>query len=477
MILTFGTYDAERHPRVAVLVAGLRAHGTEVTELNRPLGFSTAERVRMLRQPWRLPLLALRLLACWAGLTAGAMRLRRAHGRPDAVLVGYMGHFDVVLARVLFPRSVVLLDHLIFAGDTATDRGAVGLRVRLLNALDRVATGCADVVVTDTDEHRAMLPDPSKGVTVLVGAPTSWFDVARDDYRPAGTAVAGANDTAASGRPSTDGDVMLGEAGAEETGTARTVAARTGGDGTGTGEPGVGGADGTDVGGAAAGRSLRVVFFGLYTPLQGARVIAEAVRDAVGSGADLRVSMIGSGQDLDAAREILAGTPGVTWHDWVEPAELPALVAGHDICLGIFSDTPKGLRVVPNKVYQGLAAGCVVVTSDTPPQRRAVGDVAELVPPADPHALAKTLADLTDPSRLADARDRAARGRDAIRPASVVAPLAEFLSHPRSQRAKGGRGISVTEHEVPADVASPHGGDVVETPGSAGTRQADGGRS
>ncbi|RPF20108.1 glycosyltransferase [Myceligenerans xiligouense] len=395
MILTFGTYDAERHPRVSVLAAGLRAHGAEVTELNRPLGFSTAERVRMLQQPWRLPLLVVRLLACWAGLVAGAVRLRRTHGRPDAVLVGYLGHFDVVLARVLFPRSVVVLDHLIFAGDTAVDRGAAGLRVRLLNVLDRVATSCADVVVTDTDEHRAMLPDPSRGVTVLVGAPTAWFDAATGPTAPGEDAIV----TGGSLPTSHDGvlDHVDGAA---------------------------------DTGGAGADGRLRVVFFGLYTPLQGARVIAEAIRDAVGSGARLDVTMIGSGQDLAAAREILAGTPDVTWHDWVEPADLPALVAGHDVCLGIFSDTPKGLRVVPNKVYQGLAAGCVVVTSDTPPQRRAVGDAAELVPPADPHALAKTLTGLTDPSRLAAARTRAAAGRDAIRPQAVVTPLLTPLTIP-----------------------------------------------
>lgn len=362
MILTFGTYDAERHPRVAILADGLRAHGAEVAELNRPLGFSTAERVRMLQQPWRLPLLVVRLLACWAGLAADAARFRRAHGRPAAVLVGYLGHFDVVLARALFPRSVVVLDHLIFAGDTAADRGAAGLRVRLLNVLDRIAIACADVVVTDTDEHRAMLPGAAraKGVTVLVGAPAGWFDA----------------EAAAS---------------------------------------------------AGTGR-LSVVFFGLYTPLQGAPVIAEGIRAAVDGGAGIDVTMIGAGQDLTATREILADTPGVTWNDWVEPAELPAIVAAHDVCLGIFSDTPKGLRVVPNKVYQGLAAGCVVVTSDTPPQRRAVGDVTELVPPADPAALAKTLTELADPARLAEARTRAASGRDRIRPRAVVLPLVELLN-------------------------------------------------
>ncbi|MFD6444191.1 glycosyltransferase [Promicromonospora sp. NPDC060204] len=359
-MITFGTYDAARHPRTAVLVAGLRAHGIKVTELNRPLGLSTAERVRMLQQPWRLPVLAARLLRCWAALVGDAVRHRRAEGRPEAVLVGYLGHFDVLLARLLYPRSTVVLDHLVFAGDTAADRGAAGLRVRLLTGLDRLAVACADIVVTDTDEHRRMLPDPDKGVVVLVGAPDEW--------RTAGESSAPSGEHHLSG-----------------------------------------------------------VFFGLYTPLQGAPVLAEAVRDAVAAGASLRVTMVGAGQDLPRTREILAGTPGVAWHDWVEPGELPALVAAHDVCLGIFSDTPKGLRVVPNKVYQGLAAGCVVVTSDTPPQRRALGEHVELVPPADAAALAAGLVRLGDPAALAAARERAARGRDRIRPQVVVEPLVAEL--------------------------------------------------
>jgi glycosyltransferase involved in cell wall biosynthesis len=377
-VIAFGTYDAARHPRIAVLIAGLRAHGVKVTELNRPLGFSTAERVRMLQQPWRLPALAIRLLRCWAGLAGDTVRQHRTEGRPAAVLVGYLGHFDVVLARLLHPRSVVVLDHLVFAGDTASDRGAAGLRVRLLTGLDRLAVACADLVVTDTEEHRQMLPDPDKGVVVLVGAPDAW--------RATGSPVV---------EPSLVEPV--------ETPDPTTST-------------------------SAAG-PLSVVFFGLYTPLQGAPVIAQAVRDAVATGAALRVTMVGVGQELARAREILAGTQGVTWHDWVEPGRLPALVAAHQVCLGIFSDTPKGVRVVPNKVYQGLAAGCVVVTSDTPPQRRALGENVELVPPADPRALAAELVHLCDPDVLAAARVRAARGRDRIRPQVVTEPLVAELRH------------------------------------------------
>ena len=42
--------------------------------------------------------------------------------RPDVVLVGYLAQFDVVLARVLFPRTILVLDLLVFADETATDR-------------------------------------------------------------------------------------------------------------------------------------------------------------------------------------------------------------------------------------------------------------------------------------------------------------------------------------------------------------------
>ncbi len=101
------------------------------------------------------------------------------------------------------------------------------------------------------------------------------------------------------------------------------------------------------------------------------------------------------------------------WLDWVPAAELPALVAAHDVCLGIFGTGDKALRVVPNKVFQGAAAGCAVVTSDTAPQRRVLGDAAVLVPPGDADALADALLGL--------AGDREAAGRAAAHAARALA--------------------------------------------------------
>ena len=364
-ILAFGTYDVRVHPRVGVLIEGLRANGDEVVEVNVPLGLDTASRLAMLRQPWRLPAGAVRLARCWALL---AVRGRRAYRRqpPDAVLVGYLGHFDVQLARLLFRDSTLVLDHLVFAADTAADRGESGsVKMRLLNALDRRALRSADVIVVDSPEHAALVPAADEAMVVPVGAPTAWFE--------AGSAVG----------PRADPDV------------------------------------------------LRVVFFGLFSPLQGTPTIGRAL-GLLADTPQVHVLMIGNGQDLAETRRRAEPNSAVRWIDWVPSAELPAVIAEHDVCLGIFGVGPKALRVVPNKVYQGAAAGCAVITSDTWPQRDALGDAAVLVPPGDAEALAEAIRALAkEPPALAELRAAArARARDRFAPAVVVTGLRGRLAGP-----------------------------------------------
>jgi glycosyltransferase involved in cell wall biosynthesis len=366
-VLLFGTYDTAMHPRVATIGEGLAAHGLEVAACNAPLGMSTAARVDMLARPWTAPLLLLRLARRWTALAAAARRMPR----PDVVVVGYLGHFDVHLARLIFRRIPIVLDHLVGASDTGRDRQLDGgPRQALLRLIDAAALRAASVIVVDTDEHLAALPPRFRGraVVVAVGAPAAWAQ--------AGDAAAASAEAAAA--PDRE-------------------------------------------------RPLKVVFYGLYTPLQGTPVIGEALGAL--AGAPVEVTMIGTGQDEARAKAAAAANPAVRWVDWVPAAELPALVAEHDVCLGIFGTGAKALRVVPNKVFQGVAAGCAIVTSDTPPQRRLLADAAVLVPPGDAGALAGAL------RRLAGDRAEVARRRQQSRelarqefaPGQVVAPLLRRL--------------------------------------------------
>ncbi len=368
--VAFGTYDVTRHPRVRVMIEGLREHGVDVSELNVPLHLDTAARVRGLRQPWRLPMMALRLLSCWVRLMIRARRFRGTE-RPGVVLVGYLGHFDVRLARRLFPRSTVVLDHLVSAEETAADRGLArpgGFLSRALEGVDDRALQAADVVVVDTAMRLPGLPPSprSRAVVVPVGADASWFEVA------------------ATASPST--------------------------------------------------APLRVIFFGLFTPLQGTLVIGRALA-LLRDEPLIDVTMLGTGQDLAECRRLAASHSGVSWRDWVAIQRLPGLVADHDVSLGIFGTTTKARQVVPTKVYQGAAAGCALVTSDTPTQRLALGDAARYVPPGDPEALAEALRALLADRREVATLQRSARDRaeSQFAPRTVVVPLLEAVGTARAR--------------------------------------------
>jgi len=355
-ILVFGTYDLVRHPRAAVLVEGLRGRAASVTECNEPLGFSTAERVEMLRRPWRTVAFIARLAGAWLKL----WRRSRRFGRPDAVLVPYMGHFDVLLARRRWPGALIVLDHLIFAEDTARDRGIQGgIRAVVLGWIDRAALSRADVIVVDTAEHLSMIPEGlrNRAHVVPVGAESGWFHAPDSSERD----------------------------------------------------------------------RIRVIFFGLFTPLHGASFVGEALRGL--SHAPIDVTMVGTGQDYRRARQAAGDNPNIRWIDWLPAADLRRAVAEADICLGIFGTTTKARRVVPNKVFQGAASGCAILTSDTEPQRRALGEAGLFVPAGSPDSLRETLLHLANDRKSLRKAQKAAysRARSTFSPEHVVSVLEPVL--------------------------------------------------
>jgi glycosyltransferase involved in cell wall biosynthesis len=351
-VLFFGTFDRSRHPRVLVLMEGCRRRGDEVFECDVPLGDSTGKRVALLRRPWLAVGLLVRIMNAWGRLIWRA----RTVPTPDLVVVGYLGHLDVHLARRLWRGVPIALDHLISVADTAADRRSRGRLLQwALRAVDTAALRAADVAIVDTEEHRQLVPADlrTRAIVVDVGAPAAWF--------------------------------------------CRPVPRSTG--------------------------RLRVVFFGLFTPLQGTVTIGEAIGELADSPIDFL--MIGTGQDYDQARDCARGNPNVRWIDWTAAEELPRLVSGEDVCLGIFGTGQKALRVVPNKVYQGAAAGCAIVTSDTPPQRRALAEAAVFVPPGSARHLAAALVSLQrHPDRVWQLR-MAGYGRACAQfsPEAVVEPL------------------------------------------------------
>jgi glycosyltransferase involved in cell wall biosynthesis len=270
--------------------------------------------------------------------------------RADVVIVGYLGHVDVLLARALTRRPVVLNALLSLHDTVVHDRGLAAERSvasRFLRGLDRLACRAADLVLLDTRAHidyfRAEFGLPAERFhRVLVGSD-----------RAAGPAAA---------KP--------------------------------------------------PGSRCRALFVGTFIPLHGVEAILQAAARLQASDAPVTVRLIGRGQESAtiADRVRRSGLSRVELVDrWISAGEYERELAGADICLGIFGATAKAQRVIPSKVYDALAAGRPIITADTPAARELLthGEDAWLCRPADGAALADAILILAQDAAL---RARLAQG-------------------------------------------------------------------
>ena len=119
-----------------------------------------------------------------------------------------------------------------------------------------------------------------------------------------------------------------------------------------------------------ADAALELAFFGTFIGLQGVDVLAQAILHYDGPPTHWR--LIGEGPLKADCERLLAPLASgkhashVSFEGWGPLPELPARLAGADAILGIFGTSEKALRVIPNKVYQGLALGRAVITAATP---------------------------------------------------------------------------------------------------------------
>jgi glycosyltransferase involved in cell wall biosynthesis len=140
----------------------------------------------------------------------------------------------------------------------------------------------------------------------------------------------------------------------------------------------------------APDRPLRILFYGQFIALHGIETIVEAA--ARSDPARQRWTLIGTGQEAARIRRLLEARPiaNLEWIEWVPYRTLRDRIEAADICLGIFGASGKAARVIPNKVFQVLAAGRPLVTRDSLALRELVPAGApgiRLVPPGDAAAL------------------------------------------------------------------------------------------
>jgi len=334
----WGTYDLGK-PRTRILIRGLNEAGIELIECHAEVWGGIEDKAQI--RGWSQPLRCLvRILLAYPVLIWRYLRLPRH----DVVIVGYLGHLDVL---VLWPfarlRGAPLLwDAFLSLYETVVEDRAIvkprHLLARALWAWDWLACRAADLVLLDTRAH------------------ADWFESAFGlvHHRTAAVFV-GAEPDAFAPLPESDA--------------------------------------------SGARKPTRVLFYGQFIPLHGIETIVEAA--ARSDPKDYTWTIIGTGQEADRVRQMLARRPipNLEWIEWVPYGELRARIAEADICLGIFGASGKAARVIPNKVFQVIAAGRPLITRDSPAMRELVqlgmAGVC-LVKPADAESLLSAVAHLSE---------------------------------------------------------------------------------
>lgn len=144
-----------------------------------------------------------------------------------------------------------------------------------------------------------------------------------------------------------------------------------------------------------------VHFHGTYIPLQGVEKIIETAR-LCAENSKIRFRLVGSGQDSEKVRRLAERykLSNIEFVGRVSLTELNVYLAEADVVLGIFGDTPKAERVIPNKVYEGTAVRKPVITMDTLAVREIFSDNEIVLVKNDPDLIARAILELYNNKKL-----------------------------------------------------------------------------
>jgi len=140
--------------------------------------------------------------------------------------------------------------------------------------------------------------------------------------------------------------------------------------------------------------SLSVLFYGSFIPLHGVETIIRAARLMK----DDRVNwtIIGRGQVESIIHEMLTKQPlpRLQRIHWVAYRKLSYYIHHSDIALGIFGDSQRAATSIPNKVFQILSSGTPLITRDSPAIREILEPTMPgiyLIQPNSPKALVRAI--------------------------------------------------------------------------------------
>ncbi len=333
-VLFWGTYDKGK-PRNRILLKGLQENGVHVRECHIPI-WENVEDKSQVRGIGRKVHFFIKLVLAYPVLIYRFLLIPR----PDVVVVGYLGHLDVLVLWLFakIRRVPIVWDAFLSLYDTIVcDRNLLSKNnpmAMLLYCWEWLACRAANRLILDTRAH-------AEYFSKQYNLPGNKIDVAYVGAEPENFPI---------------GSVKANKK-----------------------------YDSND---------FTVLFYGQFIPLHGIETIIRAAR--LLAETPIKFVIVGDGQEAEKISNLLKEYPldNLSWIKWIEYPQLQLKIHQADLCLGIFGRSEKASRVIPNKVFQILHSGKPLITRDSPAIRELLNpDMAGiyLVPAASPDALAEAI--------------------------------------------------------------------------------------
>lgn len=335
----FGAYD-KTYTSNLIVMNGLKENGVKIVEVNSNIKVTRLDSKKDMGW-WQLMKRVLRKYKLIGEIARHIPDIKKC----DAIYVGYPGHFEVLPAFIIgkiFRKKVFFFPVIVFYTGFVDDQGILeknSLLARIIKLGEKLIYSMVDVVLPDT-------PLQKQHLIKLFNLPESKLRVL----------PIGADGKAYKYTPYINMETKI-----------------------------------------------NCTYYGLYTPLHGVEHIIEAAH-ILKDDCDIKFTFVGNGktfqENFDRAKKL--GLDNVEFFHNTPESEHVAILQKADLFFGFLQDHPTVTRVIPNKVYQGLALGKVVVTADSPVARSVFTHKKDiyLVKPSDAKDLAEKILELKNNPEL-----------------------------------------------------------------------------
>lgn len=180
-------------------------------------------------------------------------------------------------------------------------------------------------------------------------------------------------------------------------------------------------------------KGLNVVYYGLYSPLHGIEYLLKAAK-LCEIYSDIHFQLIGNGQVYDEMRALASRLKlvNVQFYPHIREANAKEYLDQADVFVGFLSTSPSVERMIPNKVYQGMALGKVVLTAESRIMNLAFtpGKDILLCSAAKPEEIAKSIIWINNnPGKMKAIRVEANKSyKSKFTPMKVASKIADLIS-------------------------------------------------